>query len=103
MRRAVLLLAIFTITSNLYAQMSGSVSLAKQLGKPPRFALVLSGGGARGFAHIGVLDILDSAGIKPDLIIGTSMGAVIGGFYAAGYSPKELEKFVLETDWADVF
>lgn len=103
MRRAVLLLAILIITSNLYAQMSGSVSLAKQLGKPPRFALVLSGGGARGFAHIGVLDVLDSAGIKPDLIVGTSMGAVIGGFYAAGYSPKELEKFAIETDWAEVF
>lgn len=103
MRRVTLVLFILAIACQLYAQMSGSASLAKQLGKPPRFALVLSGGGARGIAHIGVLDVLDSAGIKPDLIIGTSMGAVIGGFYAAGYSPKELEKFVLETDWADVF
>jgi NTE family protein len=50
-----------------------------------------------------VIDILDSAGIRPDLIIGTSIGAVIGGFYAAGYSPKELQKFATETDWQEIF
>ncbi len=103
MRRAALLLAILIFGSNLFAQESGSTSLARQLGKQPRFALVLSGGGARGFAHIGVLDVLDSAGIKPDLIVGTSMGAVIGGFYAAGYSPKEILKFATETNWSDIF
>jgi predicted acylesterase/phospholipase RssA len=103
MRRGALLIAILIIAGNLYAQQGGSVSLSKELVTPPRFALVLSGGGARGFAHIGVLDILDSAGIKPDLIVGTSVGAVIGGLYAAGYNPKELEKFALETNWSDIF
>lgn len=103
MRRVALLFAILIFVSDLFAQESGSTALARQLGKQPRFALVLSGGGARGFAHIGVLDVLDSAGIKPDLIVGTSMGAVIGGFYAAGYSPKEILKFATETNWSDIF
>ncbi len=71
-------------------------------GKSPGLALVLSGGGARGFAHIGVLDVLDSAGIKIDLIVGTSIGASIGGLYAAGYSPKELEQFAVNTNWQDI-
>lgn len=70
--------------------------------RKPQVALILSGGGARGFAHIGVLDVLDSAGVKIDLIIGTSIGASIGGLYAAGYSPSELERFAVETNWQDI-
>lgn len=66
-----------------------------------RIALVLSGGGARGLAHIGVLEILDSAGVIPDLVVGTSMGAVVGGLYCAGYSPKQLEEMALSINWAD--
>lgn len=68
----------------------------------PRVSLILSGGGARGFAHIGVLDVLDSAGIEIDLIVGTSIGASIGGLYAAGYTPKQLETFALSTNWAEI-
>jgi predicted acylesterase/phospholipase RssA len=71
-------------------------------GRPPQLALVLSGGGARGFSHIGVLDVLDSAGVKVDLIVGTSIGASIGGLYAAGYTPKELERFAVNTNWRDI-
>jgi predicted acylesterase/phospholipase RssA len=71
-------------------------------GRDPHVALVLSGGGARGFAHIGVLDVLDSAGIKIDLIVGTSIGASIGGLYAAGYAPKDLERFAVNTNWRDI-
>ena len=69
----------------------------------PRFALVLSGGGAKGMAHIPVLKELDKRGIVPDIVIGTSMGAVLGSFYAAGYSGEELEKIVLETDLMSYF
>ncbi|MBI5060309.1 patatin-like phospholipase family protein [candidate division KSB1 bacterium] len=67
------------------------------------FALVLSGGGARGFAHIGVLKALEAAGLQPDLIVGSSMGAVVGGLYAAGYSAGEIEQIALTADWSGLF
>src|ERR1051325_11995671 len=81
----------------------GQTDLQTALGKKPHLALVLSGGGARGFAHIGVLQILDSAKIPVNLIVGTSMGAIIGGLYAAGYSPEELQHMAERTNWSDVF
>ncbi|UNG20508.1 patatin-like phospholipase family protein [Stutzerimonas zhaodongensis] len=68
----------------------------------PRTGLVLSGGAARGLAHIGVLKALEEQGVQIDAIAGTSMGAVIGGLYAAGYSVDELEKLALELDWQQV-
>gem|GEM_PF-6527410 len=55
--------------------------------RKPRWGLVLMGGGARGLAHIGVLDALQKEGLSPDVIVGTSMGAIIGGLFAAGFSP----------------
>jgi len=62
-----------------------------------KWALVLSGGGARGFAHIGFLKGLEAAGFpKPSLVVGTSMGAIIGGLYACGMSPGEMSVFVLD-------
>ena len=61
---------------------------------PARTALVLSGGGAKGFAHIGLLQVLDSLGVKPDLIIGTSVGAIMGALYASGYSAKEIDSLM---------
>lgn len=68
----------------------------------PRIALVLSGGGARGIAHLGVLKALEEAGIHIDLIVGTSMGSVIGGLYASGYSTKEMQTIIDTTRWAYV-
>lgn len=65
----------------------------------PRIALVLSGGGARGFAHIGVLKVLHELHVPVDMVVGTSMGGVIGGAYAAGASVEELERMARETDW----
>jgi NTE family protein len=53
----------------------------------PKLVFVLSGGGARGIAHIGVIRVLEELHIAPDLIVGTSMGSIIGGLYAAGWSP----------------
>ncbi|MCR5732406.1 MAG: patatin-like phospholipase family protein [Sphaerochaetaceae bacterium] len=64
----------------------------------PKVALVLSGGGAKGCAHIPIIKELERRGIYPDFIVGTSMGGLVGGLYAAGYSGEELEKFVLEND-----
>jgi len=65
----------------------------------PKIGLVLSGGAARGLAHIGVLKALEEQGIHIDAIAGTSMGAVIGGLYASGYKIDELEKLALGIDW----
>lgn len=62
----------------------------------PKFGIALSGGGARGIAHIGVLDALQEFGIKPRVVSGTSMGAIVGVFYAAGYSPGEMLNIILE-------
>jgi NTE family protein len=66
-------------------------------------ALVLSGGGARGAAHIGVLRVLEQHHVVPDRIVGTSMGAVVGGLYAAGYSPDEIEQVLQNVDWHEIF
>lgn len=62
--------------------------------KEPKIALVLSGGASLGFAHVGVLDELIKAGIKPDIIVGTSMGAVVGGAYACGLGIEDMMKYV---------
>ena len=65
----------------------------------PRIGLALGGGGARGVAHIGVLKALEELGIPIDCIAGTSMGAVVGGLYASGMSPEEIESHFKEADW----
>jgi NTE family protein len=72
---------------------------------PPRpvVGLVLSGGGARGAAHAGVLEVLEELRIPIDYIAGTSMGAVVGGLYACGMSPGEIETTLRAVDWDDVF
>jgi len=68
----------------------------------PKVALVLSGGGAKGFAHIGVLKILEEEGIPIDLIVGTSMGSLVGGIYSIGYNASELETLVKSLNWETV-
>ncbi len=69
----------------------------------PRIGLVLSGGGARGFAHIGVLKVLQELRVPIDAIAATSMGAIVGGGYAAGYTPQHLEELARTTDWNNIF
>jgi len=64
-----------------------------------RVGLVLSGGGAKGLAHVGVLKQLEANGIPIDYIVGTSMGAIVGAMYAAGYSPREIEQIVLSPEF----
>ncbi|WP_457665850.1 patatin-like phospholipase family protein [Thiolapillus sp.] len=68
----------------------------------PKIGLVLSGGGARGAAHVGVLKVIEELHIPIDYIAGTSMGAIIGGLYASGMSPEEIEKALADIDWLDV-
>jgi len=69
----------------------------------PKLGVALSGGGLRGFAQIGVLDEFEKAGIPVDYIAGSSMGSIVGGLYAIGYSPAELEQLALETNWGELF
>jgi len=74
-----------------------------QTANAPRIGLALSGGGARGAAHLGVLKVLDELRVPVHCIAGTSMGSVIGGSFAAGTTTAELEKFIARTDWDAVF
>ncbi len=71
-------------------------------GPPPKVGLVLSGGGAKGLAHIGALKVIEEAGVKVDYIGGTSMGAIVGALYASGYSAQELDSIFRVTDFASL-
>lgn len=66
----------------------------------PKIGLVLSGGGAKGAAHIGVIKAIEEAGIPIDYITGTSMGSIMGGLYALGYSPDEMGSIIKTMDWS---
>ncbi len=83
-------------------QSAAEVVPAEQSGKRPVIGLVLSGGGARGASHIGVLKVLEELRIPVDVVTGTSMGSIVGGLYAYGYSVDEIERLLGETDWDTV-
>ena len=84
-----------------YTEAEGSaVSLQ---GERPKIGLALSGGGARGGAHVGVLKALEEMDVPIDFIAGTSMGAIVGGFYAAGYSADSIKALMLNVDWQAAF
>ncbi|MEO0624220.1 MAG: patatin-like phospholipase family protein [Pseudomonadota bacterium] len=90
--RCVLLGLLIVVSSSL-------VALATER---PRIGLVLGGGGAAGVAHVGVIQALEDIGIRPDVVTGTSMGAIVGGLYAAGLNPVELENAVTAIDWSGI-
>ena len=93
MKKSLLLLTIFLLNLALQAQDNS---------RRPKIGIALSGGGAKGFSHIGVLKVLEEAGIVPDYITGTSMGSVVGGLYAIGYPVDSLAKLAIEQDWTQV-
>jgi len=95
---ALLLMVILLQFHSLQAQ-----SLPDSLHRPLKIGVALSGGGAKGIAEIGVLKVMKEAGIKIDYITGTSMGSIIGGLTAIGYSPEYLEDIAVNTNWTDVF
>ncbi|MFY8119691.1 MAG: patatin-like phospholipase family protein, partial [Roseateles sp.] len=84
------------------AQLAGSRAAALP-GERPRLGLVLSGGGARGLAHVGVLKVLERERIPVDVIAGTSMGAIIGGLYASGMSASAMERELAPLEWDRIF
>ena len=87
------------------AQAQAQVPSATQSTPParPKIGLVLSGGGARGLAHIGVLRVLREQRIPIDVIASTSIGAIVGGAYAAGLTPEQMQGTVLGVDWDELF
>ena len=91
MKKIALLFIVFT-----------SLAVFSQEQKRPKIGLVLSGGGAKGFAHIGVLKVLEEAGVKIDYIGGTSMGAVIGGLYATGYNASQIDSIFKATNFNEL-
>ena len=94
-----LLVAAAALSLNVAARSPDEVRAQCRAEGRPCVGLVLSGGGARGFAHVGVLEVLESLGVRVDVVAGTSMGAMVGGAYAAGFSVDELRETVLEVDW----
>ena len=98
MKKNIIYLLVFFLTIPLSAQVKEGFTIPKN----PKIGLSLSGGGAKGFAHIGVLKVLDSLGVKVDYIAGTSMGAIVGGLYASGYTANEIEKIVMDTDFYSI-
>src|SRR5437868_9789881 len=99
MRRTALLLATLAAAAAL-AQAPASVPAPVH---QPRIGLVLGGGGARGGAHLGVLQVLEDLRVPVDCIAGTSMGALVGGAYAAGVAPADIRDLVARTDWVNIF
>src|SRR5579859_1649136 len=102
MRRWLALLASLCLSVALPAW--GQSAPAPNPTAPTRcIGLVLGGGGARGSAHIGVLEVLEREHVPICRVSGTSMGSIVGGLYAAGYSPEEMDHIVTTLDWADLF
>ena len=82
---------------------SGTININGQnVQKRPRIGLVLSGGGAHGIAHIGVLKVMEEAGLRPDIITGVSMGSIIGGMYSLGYSADSIQKIFKSINWKQI-
>jgi NTE family protein len=96
---------LLALSSNVLAdnQTSGAQNPTINDSSRPRIGLVLSGGGARGFAHIGVLKVIEAMHVPIDVVVGTSMGSIIGGLYAIGLSPEDIENGVRDIDWNKVF
>ncbi len=94
LRTSLLLFGSFLLIQPLSGQESSSAR--------PKIGYVLSGGGAKGMAHVGVLKVLEEVGLEPDFITGTSMGSIMGGLYSIGYSADEIAHIIETVDWSGV-
>jgi NTE family protein len=77
----------------------GQAVIAQPINKRPKVGLALSGGGSHGMAHVGVLKVMEEAGLRPDYITGVSMGSIIGGMYALGYSADSIHNILKDVNW----
>ncbi|MCR5764601.1 MAG: patatin-like phospholipase family protein, partial [Treponema sp.] len=100
-RRIILFFIIFIILQiNLFSETSSSDNSSSER---PKVALVLGGGGAKGFAEIPVIELIEQMDIPIDIVIGTSFGSIVGGMYCAGYSLPEIYETMAYTDWTPLF
>ncbi|MCQ2204789.1 MAG: patatin-like phospholipase family protein [Bacteroidales bacterium] len=100
MRKTITILtSIILLAQTVFSQVTPEDTTSQKITKRPKIGLALSGGGAKGLAHIGVLEAIDSAGLKIDYITGTSMGAIVAAMYAAGYNGKQIRKIASNMDW----
>ena len=97
MKKLLMMVAVAMMTCGMVNAQTDSTAVGRK-----RVAVVLSGGGAKGMAHIGVLKVLERAGIPVDIVTGTSMGSIIGGLYAIGYNAHALDSMVRVQDWSYV-
>lgn len=101
MKRILLMTIVAVLMSGTISAQQDSIT-SNHIGGRKKVAVVLSGGGAKGMAHIGVLKVLEKAGIPVDIVTGTSMGSIIGGLYAIGYNASALDSMVRLQDWSYV-
>ena len=101
MKRVLLLAAAATMAATNVSALQDSISSHQDEGRK-KVAIVLSGGGAKGMAHIGVLKVLEKAGIPIDIVTGTSIGSIVGGLYSIGYNAYALDSMVRAQDWSYV-
>ena len=102
MKKILLLFAAVIMSSAVNAQNDSMAVRSNKAQRRAKVGVVLSGGGAKGMAHIGVLKVLEKAGIPVDIVTGTSMGSIIGGLYAIGYNAHSLDSMVRVQDWSYV-
>jgi len=98
-------LIITTVKQKIIVALLIAVSLFANAKEPvgrPKIGLVLSGGGAKGFAHVGALKVIEEAGIPIDYIAGTSVGSIVGGLYAIGYDASMLENIIESQNWEEL-
>ena len=92
----------FLILACLVTAEAQNKSITVNLSKPrPKVGVVLGGGGAKGASHIGVLKYIEEMGIPVDYVAGTSMGSILGGLYAMGYTPEEMATLIAEMNWSE--
>ena len=99
MRRTILLLLTLFLSLNTLAQPAAPDSVPQR----KKVAVVLSGGGAFGAIHVGALKVIEEAGIPVDMVVGTSMGSIVGALYSVGYDSDDIATMFRTTDWADLF
>ena len=95
---AAIMFAVCLVASGMQA-MAAEPDGVRDLGHKPTVALVLCGGGAKGAAHIGVIKVLEETGVKVDMVVGTSIGGIVGGLYAMGYDSHKMDSLFRNVDW----